>query len=314
VFRLAIAVSVAAAACTSATAGTHATAPSLARPTLRAYRVSTSRTITFDEMAAAAARADIVFFGEQHDDAETHFAEFALLDAIGRTRTNVVLSLEMFERDVQSQLDDYLAGRMSESAFLAASRPWDNYPTDYRPLVLLARTRGWPVIAANVPRPIASAVSRKGLAALDTLPLASRAFAARELQCPHDAYYDRFAIEMSAHPGAAPASTMSAADAAAMRTMTDRFYEAQCVKDETMAESVVRALERAGPGAIVVHVTGDFHADFRQGTVERVRRRAPNIARVVISAVPVPDPAGADAGTYAARGDFVLFTRAAPPK
>ena len=123
--------------------------------------------------------ADVVFVGEQHDDPETHFAEFALLEGIGRQRHRVVLSLEMFERDVQPMLDDYLAGRMSEADFLAKSRPWDRYATDYRALVMLARARGWPVIASNVPRPIASAVSRKGLAALDTLPPTSRAWAAR---------------------------------------------------------------------------------------------------------------------------------------
>src|SRR5205823_13287665 len=131
---------------------------------------------------------------------------------IGRSRPKVVLSLEMFERDVQPVLDDYLAGRIPESEFLARSRPWDRYATDYRALVQLARARGWPVLAANVPRPIASAVSRKGLAALDTLPAASRAWVAREISCPHDAYFDRFAESMKTHSaGGGPATATDTA-------------------------------------------------------------------------------------------------------
>src|SRR5436305_14286603 len=101
----------------------------------RAQDLATGRAVAFADVIAAAARADLVFFGEQHDDPETHFAELALLEGIGRLRPNVILSLEMFERDVQPLVDDYLAGRLPEAEFLAKSRPWERYATDYRPLV-----------------------------------------------------------------------------------------------------------------------------------------------------------------------------------
>ena len=269
-------------------------------------RSGDGRQIEFDELAAIASRADLVFVGEQHDDPETHFAEFALLDAIGRARTRVVVSLEMFERDVQPVLDSYLAGHIAESEMLAKSRPWPNYATDYRPLVLLARARGWPVIASNVPRPMAAAVSRRGLAVLDTI--AGRQYAAHDISCPHDAYYARFADEMKGHGSGGPAS---ASDSASALAITDRFYDAQCVKDETMGESVANAFRAAGPGAVVVHFDGAFHSDFAQGTVARAIRRVPNASRVVISMVPVPDPASANVAEYAARGDYIVFTRAA---
>ncbi len=263
---------------------------------LRVHRSATNSTVPFAELVATAAQADIVFFGEEHDDPETHFAEFALLEGIGRLRPRVVLSLEMFERDVQPMLDDYLAGRMSEAAFLAKARPWDRYATDYRALVVLARARGWPVVAANVPRPIASAVGRKGFAALDSLPPASRAWAARDNDCPRDRYYELFADQMKGH-------TMPDTG------MVGRFYAAQCVKDETMAESIVQALARAGDGAIVVHFDGSFHSDYGLGTAARALRRAPNARRVIITAVPIADPLGANPTESAARADYVIFTR-----
>jgi uncharacterized iron-regulated protein len=283
------------------------TAPAPASvPALRVVQSSSGRTVSFAELVAAASRADIVFFGEQHDDPETHFAEFALLEGIGRVRPRVVLSLEMFERDVQPLLDDYLAGRMSEVEFLAQSRPWERYATDYRGLVQLARARGWPVLASNVPRPIASAVSRRGLAALDTLPPASRAWVARDVVCPRDTYYDRFAQSMSGHGG--PGTTT---DSAAARAMTQRFYEAQCVKDETMGESIARA---AGSGAIVVHFNGAFHSDFGLGTAERAKRRASGAKTLLITAIPVESPGTAALGDNARRAEYVIFTTKAPPK
>jgi uncharacterized iron-regulated protein len=281
---------------------------------------STGSPVSFQDVVARAAMADVVFFGEQHDDPETHFAEFALLEGIGRQRRSLILSLEMFERDVQPLLDDYLAGRMSEAEFLAGSRPWDRYATDYRGLVMLARARGWKVIAANVPRPIASAVSRRGLSALDTLSTASRAWAAASFSCPNDAYYARFAQAMSGH--SAGGGPPTANDAAAMVAMTQRFYEAQCVKDETMAESIVRALRATQyPSSsvpevdgLVVHFNGAFHSDYGQGTAQRVSRRVPGVRRLIITAVPVADPWMASMGDHTGRADYVIFTRAAAKK
>ena len=39
--------------------------------------------------------------------------------------------------------------------------------TDYKPLVEYAMSKDWPVLAANVPRPIASEVSKSGFGVLD---------------------------------------------------------------------------------------------------------------------------------------------------
>jgi uncharacterized iron-regulated protein len=275
---------------------------------LRIIAPDSGTTFTVDALAGVLASVDVVVFGEQHDDPGTHRAQYAVLEALGRRKANLVLSLEMFERDVQPVLDDYLAGRVNEVGFLARSRPWARYRTDYRPVVELARARGWPVVAANVPRPIASAVGRHGLAALDTLPPAERARVASENQCPHDAYRDRFLAQMRSHtPGSGSAQPNDSLPTA----VAERFYLAQCVKDETMAESVVEALRRAGAGATVLHLTGAFHSDFGQGTVERIRRRIPEARVAVITGVPVADPAAPPDSGHAQRADYVIFTRRA---
>ena len=54
----------------------------------------------FEAMLADVATADIVFVGEQHDDPNTHRLELAVLQGLARRRSDVVLALEMFERDV----------------------------------------------------------------------------------------------------------------------------------------------------------------------------------------------------------------------
>lgn len=279
-------------------------------PGIRAVELPSGSDVAFPALVQRALTADVVFFGENHDDPETHRVELGLLDAIGRSGRSVILSLEMFERDVQLLLNDYLANRMTETEFLAKSRPWDRYVTDYRPMVELAKANGWPVVASNIPRSMASAVGRKGLAALDTLTPAERSWAARDIQCPDDAYRARFMETMRGHSSggavSSPADTLPTAAAT-------RFYLAQCIKDETMAESIVEARRRS-PNATIVHYDGAFHSDFRQGTVDRVRRRLPDLRMLVITAVPVIDLTTATLTSHADRADYIIFTKRIPPK
>jgi uncharacterized iron-regulated protein len=202
-----------------------------------------------------------------------------VLEALARRNVAVTLSLEMFERDVQQSVDTYLSGSTAEDEFLKSSRPWPRYATDYRPLIEFARARRWPVVAANVPRRIAADVAKAGKPAVDSLNSADRPLAAADLQCPHDAYFDRFAEQMGGHQ---PSSSAGA------DITTDRYYWAQCVKDETMAESITAAFAKLdGRPGVVVHVTGSFHSDYGAGTGERVRRRLAGRRVATLSITPV---------------------------
>jgi uncharacterized iron-regulated protein len=246
--------------------------------------------------------ADAIFVGEEHDDPDTHRIELMLLEGLVRRKARVVLALEMFERDVQPALDRYLAGATSEDedAFLGAARPWPRYASDYRPLVEFARAHHVPVVASNVPRRIASAVAKNGLGALDGLG-ADRALAAADIQCLQaGAYYDRFVEAMGEHPGSSRS--------VATETRNANFYLSQCVKDETMGESVAHALQEH-PGATVLHVNGSFHSDYGEGTPASARRRLPAARFAIVTIVPVSnlDAAHPDEDDRA-RADYLVFT------
>ncbi|HMT09973.1 MAG TPA: ChaN family lipoprotein, partial [Pyrinomonadaceae bacterium] len=97
--------------------------------------------VTMEQLVKAMGDVDAVFLGELHDDAVGHAVQaevFRRVVAQYCQARQCALSLEMFERDVQTVLDEYLAGQISENHFMLSSRPWGNYKTDYRPLVELA--------------------------------------------------------------------------------------------------------------------------------------------------------------------------------
>jgi uncharacterized iron-regulated protein len=292
------------------------------------YKSGDKRFSDFEAMLAELARTDVVFVGEQHNDPATHRVERAILEGLGRRRGNIVVAMEMFERDTQTSLDDYLAGRSSEEDFLKTSRPWPNYATDYRPLVEFARVHGWKVIASNVPRPIAAQVSREGLDAARSGSEAERKLVAAEFSCPMDDYFKRFSEAMgNGHPTArqneGDEQQADKKEEEERREVLGRYYYAQCVKDETMAESIANALkpqpnaQESGPDAaqirpLVVHFNGAFHSDYRLGTASRAVRRLPKSNVKVISVVPVENLDAINADEYRKRGDYIVFTLKPP--
>ncbi len=274
----------------------------------RVYDTVQARFADFEIMAADLAKADVIFVGEQHDDPNTHRLELAVLEGLARRSRPAVVSLEMFERDVQEPLEHFLMGHMEEAEFLKQARPWPRYATDYKPLVDFAIAREWSVLAANVPRRIASDVAKGGLEVLAGKPAEERALFASDLQCPiGDEYFKRFAQAMGNHP----AEGAGAASVEAQRT-TERYYQSQCVKDETMAESIARAFAASRTGdrpPAIVHFNGAFHSDFGLGTAERVKRRLPNARTVIITIKPVKDLDNLSISAEDKRvGHYVVYT------
>lgn len=231
-----------------------------------AVDTKTRERVSLDEMADALQHADVVFLGEEHDNTVAHGLQLDLTRKLHELRGNLVVTLEMFETDVRFVLEDYLAGRISEEDFLAQSRPWPNYDSDYRPVVEWAKENGVRVVAGNVPRPVARRVAYEGVGAVRHVPGMPA-----ELEAPHDEYLGLFKEAMGGRRNG---------------PMTQRLYNwytAQCGKDEVMAESILRWTGGADTDPIVVHWCGKFHSDRALGTAERVLRRRPDFKVAVVS-------------------------------
>ncbi|MEM9701032.1 MAG: ChaN family lipoprotein, partial [Planctomycetota bacterium] len=131
---------------------------------------------TLEALVRRARTVEVVFLGEYHDDPVAHQLEETILRRLaepaspGEPAPPLTLSLEMFERDVQPVVDEYLAGLITEDHFKASGRAWDRYDPDYRPLIEFAKERGLAVVAANAPRRYVNLVGRRGRTALTEVP------------------------------------------------------------------------------------------------------------------------------------------------
>ena len=253
-----------------------------------------------EALVAAGLASDVVFLGEQHDDSVAHVVQADVLRRLHEARLGtsprgpVVLSMEMFETDVQLVLDEYLAGFIPERQFLAASRPWDNYARDYRPMVEYAKAHALPVVAANAPRRYVNRVSRLGVAALDSL---WRDATAHLAPLPFPGPTEPYRARWNALMGGGGARMSAEAN--------ERMLMVQALWDATMAHRIARALDREA-GTLVVHPVGRFHVETNTGTPDALRHYRPGTRALVV--VLTPESAW-EAGTHAGLGDFVVLTR-----
>ena len=264
---------------------------------------------SLDAIVKAMSDADAVFLGEQHDDAVGHAIEAelfrrAVAEYMGKRK--LALSMEMFERDVQTIVDEYLSGLITEQHFLSSSRPWPNYKTDYRPLVELAKEKKLDVIAANAPRRYVNMVSRNGRDSLNGLSKQAKTWLAPlPYPEPSQTYRDKFNALMSGNSGD-PSTRMNP------NAATNLIYS-QSLWDATMANSVANYL-KANKGSLVVHLNGGFHTESRLGTIEQLMNYRPKTKVVVVTMQYADDVSKFDAAKRKGIGDFVILTDTKQPR
>lgn len=238
---------------------------------------------------------EVVFLGELHDSDPGHkrlvslFAE--LIDQATAERRTLTLSLEMFERDVQDVLDDYLLGRISEEQLLEEARAWPNYVKHYRPLVEMCRANRLEVIAANLPRRVARQVSKEGLSAVR-----NSLYTPRTVHAGPGEYRDRMAALMLGSSHGDRHGDGDAESAHAGSELSESFlrlFQAQAIKDDAMADSIAQYLDKprakANGPALLVHLCGRFHSDYGLGTVERLMWRRSRLSIGTLSMVDEPE-------------------------
>jgi uncharacterized iron-regulated protein len=209
----------------------------------------------------------VIFIGEEHGSRVSHCAELALLKGLAEHDSNLVLALEMFERDVQDILDAYLNGEMSEKTFLEQSRPWPNYPEDYRPLIEFAKRKGMPVIAANIPRRAAAAVAMANQVSPEVMG-EDRRYLPKTLHLKSMEYYKRFTSSIEEMPHFAPMKGIK----------VDGLYKAQVLKDSVMAASIEPFLDRR-----TLFCCGHFHSDYHLGIPYQLQKNHPKLKIAVVA-------------------------------
>ena len=227
---------------------------------------------SFGDMIEAMAQSDVIFFGEYHNSSVVHWLERVVFTSLAdRLDNKLTLGMEMFEADTQLKVDEYMAGLISEERFLAETYLWDNYKTDYAPVVKCAKERGIRLIATNVPRRYARAVSVGNVDALRKFPQSSQLYFGKVLerveaiQEPNPFFTKASAMlkTVSAkHDETSPSKALTNEQKQQLVEKTLCMTRAQALKDAVMARNIADNLT-----GVFIHINGNYHSDCGKGII-----------------------------------------------
>jgi uncharacterized iron-regulated protein len=240
-----------------------------------AYRLfdQKGKSTSYKDLIKEASKADIVFFGELHDNPICHWLEYEVTADLYASRgKNLVLGAEMFESDNQLIVNEYLGGLVKEKDFESQARLWPNYKTDYKRLLNFARDSSLAFIATNIPRRYAAMVNKSGFAAMNTLDKNAYQFIA-PLPVKYDSTLACYA-DMAKMMGDAPAH------------VTMNIARAQAMKDATMAHFILKNFTK---GQTFLHFNGSYHSDKFQSILWYLKQADPTLKIVTISSVEQED-------------------------
>ena len=224
------------------------------------------------------AKNGVVLLGESHTDADHHRVQLQILAALHGGGAKLVMGFEAFPRRLQSVLDDWVDGKLTEEAFLKAAewrQVWGYDAALYMPLFQFARLNRIPMVALNVNRSLVAQVGQEGW---DGVPVSDREGLSDP--APASAGYQRelarvYAVKKALGPEgldrlsnskeAPPPEPDEAALAEAMKEPDfKRFVEAQLTWDRAMGEALASAKAKF-PGATVVGILGSGHVERGYG-------------------------------------------------
>jgi uncharacterized iron-regulated protein len=230
------------------------------KPAYRLYNQS-GKEVKYSKMLDDLQKADIIFFGELHNDPIAHWLQFELAkDLYDLKQKDLILAAEMFEADNQMIIDEYMRGDISEKSFEDEVRLWTNYQTDYKPLLMFAKDNGLLFVASEIPRRYASLVHRNGFEGLEELTEAAKQYI-HPLPIPYDP-------ELKCYKDMMNMRGMGSAH------VSENLPKAQAVKDATMAHFI---LENWEEGKQILHYNGSGHSDNFQGIVWYIQHHQPEL-------------------------------------
>ncbi|MCB0633611.1 MAG: ChaN family lipoprotein [Lewinella sp.] len=253
------------------------------KPAYQLYNAK-GKKVTYKKMLRSLSKADIALFGEQHNNPICHWLQLEVVQDLDSLR-ELSIGVEMFERDNQAALEQYLAGEIDDKALDTLARLWRNYKTDYRPVVDYAKAHGLVFAGTNVPRRYASMVYQGGFEVLDELSAEEKSWMA-PLPFPYDPNlpgYQEMLTMMPGHGG-------------------ENLPKAQALKDATMAHFILKYYQ---PGQLLLHLNGSFHSDNFDGILWYLKKDAPDLKYVTISSVEQKD-IGKLKEEFLGQADFIL--------
>ncbi|OUS33242.1 hypothetical protein A9Q94_20315 [Rhodobacterales bacterium 56_14_T64] len=201
------------------------------------------------------AGGDVVILGEVHDNAAHHQMQADLLTALAPKAV-------VWEMITQSQADGLQGLQLSDAERVSAQLDWENsgWPDFALYAPVFAAAQGAQQFGGLVPREVARDVMQNGAAAFFGAEAATFGL---DMKLPDAEQQAREADQMANHCDAMPAE------------MLPMLVEFQRLRDASLADAIVRAMQATG-GPVAV-ITGNGHARTDRGVPVYLAKAQPEL-------------------------------------
>lgn len=276
----------------------------------RIYSVELAKEVTLNDIAEEMKNYDVLFFGEEHNDSVAHYLENKMFEVLYQKFTNnITLSMEMFDRDVQPVMNEYLKGYIRENNFTKDARVWKNYK-DYKPMVEFAKNNKLDIICANAPSRYTNLAGRKGQKALMELPDESKKYFA---PLPYDTASGKYYEKLKSVSHDTSTSKDTTVNKPPPMPIGFNLIMGQSLWDATMAYSISEYLKK-NKGKKVMQVNGRFHSDEGFAIVTQLKKYRAKTKSLIISTGTDESFPNIDWNKHKHLGDYIIITDPTVPK
>ncbi len=255
----------------------------LSRPKVRALEPDSL--VTIDDIIPRLTASRIIYVGETHDQFAHHMNQLKVIQKIHDAGYQLAVGMEMFQKPYQQVVDDYLAGRIDELAFLKKTEYFSRWRYDYnlyKPIIDYLKQQRIPLVALNIHGDLTRKVAREGMYDLSDK---------QKKELPSDMNFSNETYRKDLN------QVFTVHNKQENLKDFNYFLQAQMVWDEGMAESAHRFLANHPEHKMVI-LAGNGHVRYKYGIPDRLYRRNHEPFTVVVQDDEIEDGVA----------DYVLLT------
>jgi len=230
---------------------------------------TTRAPVSFDVLLTDLSSARIVFVGEKHTDPVHHEIQLKVIKELYKTNPDLAVGMEMFDYTYQGVLDQWSDGKLDQKEFLEKTHWYANWRFDfalYKDILDFIKEKKIKLVGLNIPSYIPSRIRVGGI---KNLSIKDKKHLPEKIDTSNTAHrnYVESVYKLHHHK---------------IRKNFDYFYEAQCVWEEIMAQSISCNIKNDK----MVVLSGNGHIIRKFGIPDRVFSRIKEPFRTIYPAHP----------------------------
>mgnify|MGYP001566314969 FL=1 len=267
--------------------------------------LNTYEIIDFDTLVQRLKNIQVIYVGENHINPDHHLLQLNILKALYQNNRKVALGMEFLKRANQTDLDDFTAQKISfQEVTPRIKGGFSTIYQHYEELLKFAGENKVKLVGLSAPDELENKLRSEGR---DKLTEEEKKLIAQDIDTGNPDH-KRYVINLFQPMMAGGVMDQN-------QKIIEQFYIRQCIRDETMGESVANYLksQSGNDTAQIIIIAGNGHVEYKFTIPDRAAKRFPMQFQTII---PIDVDSKTNFGKLITEnkgtGDFISFCKPIP--